>query len=86
MHNIHGSSTPPPAQPNLDEAKRKYLRAFADVFFPQLADLALSQHNDAAINLLIFSARPELQSPKPTEAGLPDYWQAMLDLAPLVSA
>lgn len=72
-------------KPNLDEAKRKYLRTFADVYFPQLADLALSQHNDAAINLLIFSARPELQTPKPTEAGLPDYWQAMLDLTPLVS-
>lgn len=75
----------PNAQPDLDEAKYRYLRTFADVYFPQLADLALSQHNDAAISLLIFSARPELQTPKPTEDGLPDYWQAMLDIAPLVT-
>lgn len=74
--------TLPSVQPDLDAAKVAYLRAFCDRFYPELADRALSQHDDNAINLLIFSARKELQTPKPTENSVQDYWQAMLALAP----
>lgn len=72
----------PLMQPNLDEAKTRYLRVFVDVFFPQLFDLAISQHDDSAIQLLGFSARGELQTPKWSELGVADFWQAMLALTP----
>lgn len=71
-------------QPNLYDAQRQYLRVFCDVFFPQIFDLAISQHNDSAISLLGFKARHELQTPKWSEMTVTDFWQAMLDLAPLL--
>jgi hypothetical protein len=69
----------------LDEARTRYLRTFADVYFPQLFDLAISAHNDHAIQLLGFSARGELQTPKWSELQTQDFWQAMRELEPLLT-
>ncbi len=73
------SSTYQPTRAVLDEAKTRFLRLFCDFYNPQIVDLA-EGGNSAAINLLVFSERKELQTPAPSELTVQDYWTAMRDL------
>lgn len=62
----------------LDSAKTCFLRIWCDHYFPYICDLALGG-NQSAVQLLVFSARNELQTqtPPPTDNRLKDYWDAM---------
>lgn len=74
----------PSPQAVIDEARTRYLRTFCDVYYPQIVDLAENKNEDA-INLLVFSGRKELQTPKPAELGTQDYWASMQELEPLLT-
>ncbi len=80
----HVSHVPPKsAREIIDTAREKYLRVFCDVYFPQITDLAENDNPDA-INLLVFSARTELQTPAPSELTTTDFWLALNTLTPLM--
>lgn len=60
-------------------AQEHFLRAYCDQYFPMICDLAVNG-NASAVLLLIFSARRELQTPRPVEDTIVDYFDAMKDV------
>lgn len=86
-----GPETPPkpstgaPNLARLAAAKSAYLRIFCNEYYPEIVDLAESEKNPDAINLMVFSSRNELQTPKPSELTVIDFWESMIALEGLVS-
>lgn len=74
-----------PEAESIEQAKERYLRTFCDTYFPQIVDLAKGGNQDA-VSLLVFSARHELQTPRPSEMTVTDYWNAMREIDASVEA